>query len=173
MFSLLLVIVDLFLVVWIVHSIEPWKEVSVNFDCKFNGKPICCSVLNSHQTRTSHKSANPHRRGACKVSKKYIPSAYEEKHRSIVERIHSMRETEERERYVEIRKVIYEEYDDAINVLKLVKKQSPRISNLILEDTCSPENIFCCKIVAAWLSPNLIMGDTFSSTLALHPSTRH
>ncbi len=54
-------------------------------------------------------------RGPCKVSRKYKPSTYEEKHKSIVERIHAMREKEERERYLEIRKVIYEEYEDSIN----------------------------------------------------------
>eukprot|EP01040_Poterioochromonas_malhamensis_P012539 gene12539-13725_t len=153
MSSFLLLIVDIFVVVWIVHSIEPWREGSVNFDCKFNGKPICCSLLNSYHTHSMHKSANPHHaelhhhRGPCKVSRKYKPSAYEEKHRSIVERIHAMRGKEERERYLEIRKVIYEEYEDSIKVLKLVKKHmsAPHRSNFT--DTSSPDDHYLSRFV--------------------------
>eukprot|EP01040_Poterioochromonas_malhamensis_P013134 gene13134-14417_t len=139
--------IDLFLGVWMVHSIEQWREVSVNFDCQFNGKPICCSLLNSHHTRTWRKSTNPTHRNPCKVSRQYKPSVYEERHKSLVERIHAMREKEEWERYLEIRKMLYEEYDDSIKVLKLVKKHmsAPHRSNFT--DTSSAENHYLSRFL--------------------------
>ena len=150
---LILLAIVLFLMVWMVQSIEPWREVSVNFDCEFNGKPICCSLLNSHPSHTWHKSSNPthsesrHHRGPCKVSRQYKPSAYEERHRSLVERIHAMREKEEWQRYLEIRKIIYEEYDASIKVLKLVKKHMSAPQRGNFSDAASAESEYLSRFI--------------------------
>eukprot|EP01040_Poterioochromonas_malhamensis_P001720 gene1720-1825_t len=153
-FLILIIAIDLLLMSWIAQSIEPWKEVSVNFDCEFNGKPICCSLLHSHPTHTWHKSPNSahsesrhHRGSSCKVSRQYKPSAYEDRHRSLVERIDAMREKEEWERYLAIRKIVYEEYDESIEVMKVVKKHMSAPERGNSSDLASAESEYLSRFI--------------------------
>lgn len=60
------------------------RSFNVKYDCKFNNRPTCCSLLTPEENATTKRQSETVRvegtTHECTVVKKYIPSPYEEAH---------------------------------------------------------------------------------------------